>query len=75
MGPFANATYLTQNRTIGSWYDDSAWFVCTGYPWSLHGVGYYDGLGAGVYAFGNTYGHADGNISFRVVLTPTGGAS
>ena len=69
MGPFASAKYLTQTRQISSWYADYAHFVDSGGPWFERGGDYPVGLGAGAFAFGNTYGHASGS-SFRVVLTP-----
>jgi len=68
MGPFATKTYGTQNRQIGSWYADEAWFVYHGNPWFLRGSGFSRGLGAGVFMFTNSYGHANGGASFRVVL-------
>ena len=70
MGPFASATYLTQTRQMGSWYADQANFVLTSLPWFIRGASFNDGLGAGVFAFVNTYGHVYGLVSFRVVLTP-----
>ena len=69
MGPFATVTYGSQNRQIGSWYADEAWFVYHGLPWFIRGTTFHRGLGAGVFAFGHAYGHAYGNDSFRVVLS------
>ena len=69
MGPFAQATYLTQTRQISSWYADEAFFVYSSYPWFLRGGAHYDGSEAGVFDFSYATGHAAGH-SFRVVLTP-----
>ena len=68
MGPFANATYLTQTRQISSWHADHAYFVWSANPWILRGGNQNNGSQTGVFAFGNTNGHANGNVSFRVVL-------
>jgi len=68
MGPFVSKTYGTQNRRIGSWYADEAWFVSQWSPWVLRGSGFSRGMGAGVFAFPAGYGNADGDFSFRVVL-------
>ena len=70
MGPFANATYLTQTRHISSWYTDLALFVPYTYPWSLRGGSHVHGLSAGTFAFGDEYGHASAHRSFRIILTP-----
>ena len=69
MGPFATATYGSQNRQIGSWYADEAWFVNHSVPWFDRGGTLTFGSDAGVFGFANTYGHADSSISFRVVLS------
>ena len=69
MGPFTTKTYGTQNRQIGSWYDDEAWFVHSWNPWFLRGANYADGTGTGVFAFYRNYGSANVNGSFRVVLS------
>ncbi len=70
MGPFASVTYLTTTRQIGSWYADSAYFVWSGNPWFFRSPRFVHGSETGVFAFGNTYGHANSTVSFRVVLTP-----
>ena len=70
MGPFNTEKYLTQTRQKGSWYADVAWFVFSSNPWFIRGTGYDHGSGAGVFAVHDTYGHANGIVSFRVVLTP-----
>ena len=69
MGPFATATYGSQNRKISSWYDDEAWFVAHWSPWFVRGQTYYNGLGAGVFDFGDANGNAHDNDSFRIVLS------
>ena len=47
---------------------DQANFVLVSVPWFIRGAAHTDGLNAGVFAFNNTNGHANGNVSFRVVL-------
>ena len=75
MGPFSTATYLTQTRRTGSWYDDISWFVFSDFPLFFRG-GYFDyGLDAGVFAFAPEYGRVHGGVTFRLTLTPTGGTS
>ena len=69
MGPFATATYGTQNRQIGSWYADESWFVNHGYPWFRRGSGFNRGSDAGVFDFSVGGGHAWSAGSFRVVLS------
>ena len=71
MGLFASAKYLTQTRYISSWYADLAYFVYSDGPWFGRGSYHPGGLDAGAFAFGVTYGRAYGNVSFRVILTPT----
>jgi len=70
MGPFAAKTYGTQNRKVGSWYADEAWFVFSTHPWFGRGTFASFGSDTGVFAFGNAYGHAVGWVSYRIVLTP-----
>jgi len=71
MGSFGTAKYLTQFRTISSWYADQAYFVASGYPWFVRSAGFGYGLDTGIFAFSNVYGHAYGIVSFRVVLSPS----
>lgn len=47
---------------------DQANFVLASEPWFIRGAAHNDGLNAGVFAFNNTNGHVNGNVSFRVVL-------
>ncbi len=75
-GPFANKNNLNiTNRSIGSWYQDEAWFVMLNYPCFARSAHYTGGDCAGIFDF--TYStcgeHNDG--SYRIVLTPTGGAA
>ena len=75
MGPFDNATYLTQTRQISSWHADRAYFVLSSVPWFVRGAAHSGGVDAGVFTFNNTYGNVNGNGSFRIILTPTGGTA
>ena len=75
IGPFSSATYLTTTRQIGSWYADGAWFVWSGRPWFERGGNRSVGLDAGVFAFASTNGHSPSDVSFRIILTPTGGSA
>ena len=70
MGPFANATYLTQTRQISSWYADHTYFVNSSSPWSVRGGACTPGSETGVFAFSSEDGRVHGYVSFRVVLTP-----
>ena len=47
---------------------DDAWFVVAGEPWFIRGGDHNSGLNAGVFAFENTNGYVNSNVSFRVVL-------
>ncbi len=67
-GPFGKATYGTQERQNNSWYIDSAWFVNSEWPWFFRGCARYDGLNAGMFAFGRTDGDAGPNGGYRIVL-------
>ena len=69
MGPFANVTYGSQTRQIGSWYADEAWFVFDGVPWISRGSSFVRGLAAGVFTFDRDGGRIRAWISFRVVLS------
>ena len=68
MGPFQSMQYGTMIRIISSWYDDGAVFADAGGPWFNRGGDYALGCEAGIFNFGNSYGSADGVISFRLVL-------
>ena len=56
------------------WYNDYADFVDAQFPWFLRGGGNNFGADAGAFFFavGGGNGNADGNSSFRVVLSPIG---
>ena len=69
-GPFANATYLTQTRQIGSWYANFAWFVWNSSPWFYRGSFYSFGIYTGAFALASTYGQTANDRSFRVVMMP-----
>ena len=69
MGPFTDRTYGSQVRQVGSWHDDEAWFVWTGYPWFRRSELASDGVGAGVFSYNPSNGEAYGHVSFRVVLS------
>ena len=69
MGSFQIMQYKTQSRQVGSWYNDEAGLVGSGYPWVLRGGDYILGTGAGVFNFSNAYGLSHSSHSFRLVLT------
>ena len=69
MGPFATATYGSQNRQIGSWYADEAWFVNRYYPWFRRSGVYTGGVDTGVFVFVFAEGTLGNVDSFRVVLS------
>ena len=69
MGPFATAIYGTNQRQIGSWYADEAWYIDHEYPWFTRSCAFDHAMGAGVFAYKNDYGRAVQWISFRVVLS------
>ena len=75
MGPFANATYLTITKQIGSLHFNLAHFVLTSNPWFYRGGHCDDGIYAGMFTFSHEYGRATTWLSFRIILTPIGGAS
>ena len=70
MGPFANVTYLTQIRQIGSWYADSSYFIHSNAPWFIRGGDIPVGSAAGIFDFQADNGRLTTWISFRIVLTP-----
>ena len=70
MGTFTTVSYRNQNRSIGSWYADEAWFINSGNPWfrrSSHAV---TGSDTGIFVFANATGFVDIADSFRIILTP-----
>ncbi len=60
MGPFPSHK--------SSWYNDSAIFVGSSYPWFHRGDSNFSGSEAGAFSFRGSHGDANGNISFRLVL-------
>ncbi len=70
VGPFYLVTSANSSRKSSSFYGDMAYIVTSGYPWFIRGGDYLHGSGAGLMAFSNTFGHAQGFYSFRVILTP-----
>ena len=69
MGPFSTKQYESQNRQVGSWYDDEAWFVATWSPWSVRGARYDGGSYTGVFALHRDHGSVVTWVSFRVILS------
>ncbi len=68
MGPFTNATYGTQVRQIGSWYQEEAWFVSTFGPWFDTGHAFHGGINAGSFAFHRDHGGVLSWVGFRIAL-------
>ena len=69
MGPFKSIIYASNlTRQIGSWYANHTYSVDITSPWVVRGGPYYYGSESGMFAFGNTYGSAQANYGFRVVL-------
>ena len=69
MGPFANVTYGSQTRQIGSWYADETWFVFDEAPWFTRSSSPDHGMDAGVFAFDRGSGRTTSWLGFRVVLS------
>ena len=65
MGPFANVSIW-----ISSWYSDGACFIRLSYPWFYRGGDCTNSSNGGIFRFHDHNG-SNGNISFRIVLTPT----
>ena len=59
------------NETSG-WYNDSADFILTGYPWFIRGASYYYSEDGGLFSFSRSTGSAHYNISFRTVFLAPG---
>ena len=77
MGPFNIAVYGSQNRVISSWYKNLGYFVSELNTWFINGNGASNGSESGVFSHNSTLlsGGINTNISFRLILTPTGGTS
>ncbi len=69
MGPFATAIYETNQRQIGSWYDDESWFTNLGSPWTIRSWQFSRGLGAGIFSFDKANGYSEVRGGFRIVLS------
>ena len=69
MGPFATAIYETNQRQIGSWYQDESYFITNLVPWFFRGGSSGYGLGSGIFYFTYENGSLYGGVSFRVVLS------
>ncbi len=74
MGPFAEVTYSTTRRQIGSWYADHAYFLLASNPWFFRGTRFVHGSESGVFSFGYTYGSMNDGATFRIILAPGGSA-
>ncbi len=73
MGPFADITYLTRYRQIGSWYTDQAFSINLNGNWVMKGGVYSGGTDVGLFALSYVQGHSGSSGGFRIVLTLTGG--
>ncbi|MCI8575037.1 MAG: hypothetical protein HFI09_01050, partial [Bacilli bacterium] len=68
MGPFGVATYGSQDRQIGSWYQDEAWFVCPDFVWGIRGGQMSYGSSSGIFHHHSDHGAIVWVTSFRIVL-------
>ncbi len=68
MGPFQNMYYGKEMRRANSWYDDEAWFTNYASPLVSRGGTFNNGIGAGVFCFGNAHGSTHNNFGFRLSL-------
>ena len=69
MGPFAHATYGTQTRQIGSWYEAESYFVVHTQPWFTRGGAFSGGIGSGMFYVENVYGPYPESHTYRIVLS------
>ena len=65
MGPFS----ILNNRQIGSWYSDGAYFLKQGEVWTIRDYYFAGGNNAGIFNFGTAPGNYGNIVSFRIVLT------
>ena len=67
-----DAMMETSTSGVGStsWGGDYSYFPYGGYPFVLRGGYFYNGSGAGVFAFSRYYGGGGNDSGFRVVLVP-----
>ena len=56
--------------SMSSWYQDSINSITTTYPWIARGIGYYNGAAAGIFSAYSLNGFENGDIGYRIVLTP-----
>ena len=59
----------TNQRQIGSWYDDESWFTNLGSPWTIRSWQFSRGLGAGIFSFDKANGYSEVRGGFRIVLS------
>lgn len=52
-------------KVIDLFFNYIVWFVLSFWPWFNRGYDFYVGIGAGVFAFGLTYGAIYSTVSFR----------
>lgn len=71
-GQKGDAMFETSTAGYGStsWGGDYSSFAFGGFPWFIRGCYFYDGSGAGVFAFERLNGWDDARSGFRVVLVP-----
>ncbi len=69
MGPFNSQQYLTQNRFIGSWYNDLAFFITYNICWFERGGDFVSGTDDGLFSFTYDSGVNYSNLGFRIILT------
>ena len=69
MGSFENIN----NYEVSSWYNSVSQFVLNTNPWIRRGAWIGDGNLASLFSFKYQHGDINSTISFRIILTPTGG--
>ena len=74
MGSFGERQNLSVSRYTNSWYDDLSYFIHTYSPWFVRGGDTVHGRASGLFSFYREVGSSI-SYSFRLILTPTGGAS
>lgn len=68
MGPFFYATYGSQNRHSGSWYNSESYVALITYPWYFRGGACNNGIGSNIFEFGSGNGSVNNMMSFRISL-------
>ena len=68
MGPFANITYLSITRQIGSWYQGYSISAHNSAPWFYRGGDYVGGNMVGIFVLGSPKGSVYTTASYRIVL-------